>query len=117
MMRGPQFGHLFENLVLLEILKTRDHHRKSWNIYFWRSKEQEEYDFVIQTANKVVVIDAQVAIQSATAFSPSTLFRQDFLNSLVIPVACTFGGKQKELSKDCIQVPVSKLSSFLLENL
>lgn len=117
MMRGPSFGHLFENFVLIEILKARDHHRKSWNLYFWRSKEQEEYDFVIQARDKVVVIDAQVAIQSAKSFSPSALFRRDFLNTKIIPVACTFGGHQKEISNECRQIPVAELSKFLLEQL
>jgi uncharacterized protein len=117
MMRGPSFGHLFENLVLIEIIKTRDHHRKSWNLYFWRSKEREEYDFVIQAADKVIVIDAQVAIQSATAFSLSPLFKKDFLNSTILSVACTFGGKQKALSESCQQVPVTELGPFLLKNL
>ncbi len=117
MMKGPSFGHLFENLVYIEILKTRDHNRKSWNIYFWRSKEQEEYDFVIQSANKIIVIDAQVAIQSAKSFFPSSLFQQDFKNTKIMSVACTFGGKQKEISDNCTQVPINNLSSFLLENL
>jgi predicted AAA+ superfamily ATPase len=117
MMRGPSFGHLFENLVLIEILKTRDHHRKSWNLFFWRSKEREEYDFVIRSGNKVVVIDAQVAIQSAQAFTPSSLFQKDFPTSTVIPVACTFGGKKQVLSNTCQQVPVAELAPFLLQNL
>lgn len=78
MMRGPSFGHLFENLVLTEILKARDHHRQDWNVYFWRSKDQEEYDFVIKSSKSVVVMDAQVAIQSTKAFEPSALFKKIF---------------------------------------
>ncbi len=117
MMRGNTFGHLFENLVLTEILKTRDHHRKSWTLHFWRSKEMEEYDFVVRSANKIIVIDAQVAIQSAKAFTPSPLFKRDFDNSLITPVVCTFGGKQQAIEKNCLQVPVTELAPFLLQNL
>lgn len=117
MMRGPSFGHLFENLVLIEILKTKDHHRKSWNLFFWRSKEKEEYDFVIQAADKIIVIDAQVAVQSAKPFTPSLAFKQDFRNHTIIPLVCTFGGNQKDISNDCSQVPVQNLSSYLLGQL
>ncbi|MGE0633631.1 MAG: ATP-binding protein [Pseudobdellovibrionaceae bacterium] len=117
MMRGPAFGHIFENAVLVEILKTRDHHRKSWSLHFWRSKEQEEYDFVIRSANTVVVIDAQVAVQSAKAFAPSPIFQKDFPGTTIVPIVCTFGGKNQEISKNCRQVPVSELGDFLLQNL
>jgi predicted AAA+ superfamily ATPase len=117
MMRGPSFGHLFENLVLIEIIKTRDHNRKAWTLHFWRSKEGEEYDFVIRSGNTVVAIDAQVAIQSAQAFVTSQLFQKDFQGCQVIPIACTFGGKQQEISKTCLQVPVAELGKFLLQTL
>ncbi len=117
MMRGPSFGHLFENLVLIEILKTRDHHRKSWSVHFWRSKDGEEYDFVIRSTNKVIVIDAQVAIQSAQAIVASVIFKKDFPNSIIKSVVCTFGGKNQEISKDCRQIPVYELGNFLLQNL
>jgi uncharacterized protein len=115
--RSPAFGHLFENLVLTEILKTRDHHRKNWNIFFWRSKDGEEYDFVICSETKTVILDAKVAIQSAKALHLSPRIRRDLGKNPVQAAVCTYGGKRVALSDSCLQVPVAELASYLLESL
>lgn len=117
MFKGMAFGHLFENLVLTEILKTRDHHRKNWKVSFWRSKDGEEYDFIIQSATKTVVLDAQVSMQSPKKISLSALIRRDLGPNPVHVAVCTYGGKEVPLSDDCVQVPVFSLSSFLLKHL
>ena len=117
MFRSPSFGHLFENLVLTEILKARDHHRKNWQVSFWRSKEGEEYDFIIRSESKTVVLDAQVASQSAKKIVLSPSLLRDLGSNPVRSAVCTFGGKTSELSKTCDQVPVTYLAAYLLQNL
>jgi predicted AAA+ superfamily ATPase len=45
------YGKLLENLVAIE-LKRRSL-QAGWNLYYWKGREQEEVDFVIQQNNKV----------------------------------------------------------------
>lgn len=116
MFRSPQMGHLFENLVLTEILKCRDHHRKSWNLYFWRTKEGEEYDFIVEMENSFVVVEAKMAIQSAQPIRPSNALLRDLSSKPIRLAVCSPGGVRKPLSRDCLQVPVTELADFLLEN-
>lgn len=46
---SPQVGALFENQVLLEVLKTRDHHGLPWSIHHWRTRDGEEVDLVVES--------------------------------------------------------------------
>jgi polyribonucleotide nucleotidyltransferase len=43
---SPDWGRLFENLVAIELKKKASQDKSE--IYFWKSKEQEEVDFVIK---------------------------------------------------------------------
>jgi predicted AAA+ superfamily ATPase len=113
MFKSPAFGHLFENLVLTEILKARDHHRKNWQITFWRSKEGEEYDFIIQSSAHTVVLEAEVAMQSPKKLVLSALLRRDLGPNPITSVVCTYGGRKAFLSDECQQIPVSELGIFL----
>jgi predicted AAA+ superfamily ATPase len=81
MMKSPQAGHLFETLVLGEIVKTRDHNGFDWQLFFWRTRDGEEYDFVVASRDKVIVLDAQIAIQAAQPISASNGLRAAFKES------------------------------------
>lgn len=110
---SPQIGLLFETLVYEEIIKTRDHHRKDWNIFYWRTKEGEEIDFIIATGKKYILLESKMATQSVKAIeTPKSLYK-------IIPqkqvAVVTFGGTLKKLSENCQQVPISYLRDYLLE--
>lgn len=117
MFRSPSFGHLFENLVLVEILKSRDHFRREWNLFFWRSKDGEEYDFLVISGSKAVVIDAQVAIGSPKPIRLSEAIRRTLSAEAPNLVVCTYGGREQPLSDQCMQIPVANLSDYLQRSL
>lgn len=110
-------GHLFEILVLGEIVKTRDHNGCDWQLYFWRTRDGEEYDFVVVSKNRVVVLDAQIAIQAATPIQASTGLKTAFQNHELHLGAVTFGGREQLISRDCTQIPIASLAEYLLEKL
>jgi len=117
MMKSPQVGPLFETLVLSEIIKTRDHHRKTWQLFYWRTKDMEEYDFIISNGQKQVILDAQLSIQSAKPIHISKSLRRDFPSSQLSLGVVTFGGSFTKISTDCWQIPVTGLATFLLSEL
>jgi predicted AAA+ superfamily ATPase len=117
MMRSPQAGHLFETLVLGEIVRTRDHNGHDWQLYFWRTRDGEEYDFIVVSKNKVVVLDAQIAIQSATPIQASNGLKKAFKNHEMHLGAVTFGGREQLISRDCAQIPIASLGDYLISTL
>lgn len=48
---SPSFGHLVENLALIEISRTFTNHGIEPEIYFARTKEQIEIDFLVKLSN------------------------------------------------------------------
>ena len=100
LLASPQAGALFETLVLSEIVKFITNFGKNWKIALWRTKDGEEIDFVIEN--------------SADPVPLPTVLSKIFPNLKQI-ILVTFGGKKHWLSKDCLQVPLTELTDFLLE--
>lgn len=111
---SPQIGALFETLVFAEIMKFIRNYRKDWQIFFWRTKEREEIDFILQTSkNKIYAFEVKLAIQGiATAINYPSAFKKHF--SLQTPlIVVTFGGKRLQLSENCQVVPIATLHGYL----
>lgn len=49
---SPQAGAIFENLIFTEIIRTRDHLKADWEVFFWRTKDKEEIDFLVENGSK-----------------------------------------------------------------
>ncbi len=62
-------GGLFENFVLLELLKSRYNKGLDKNIYFYRDNNKNEIDFIVEKADKVDVIE----VKSGQTFSEALL--------------------------------------------
>ncbi len=50
-------GKLFEQFVILEIIKRIKYQYPSWRYYFWRTKTGIEVDLVIKTDNEIIPIE------------------------------------------------------------
>ena len=60
-------GHLFENLVVTEMLKHRLNEGKESNLYFYRDSNQNEVDVLVDNQTSLEAIE----VKSAMTFSPS----------------------------------------------
>jgi uncharacterized protein len=117
LLNSPQAGLLFETLVFAEIVKTRDHHSRDWELYYWRTKEGDEIDFlVLDRRGRCVALEAKLGIQSVEPVGLS-LRRRPGLPDLRQIGVVTAGGKIQPLSPESIQVPLAKLADHLLESL
>ena len=84
MSRDPLRGNLFENLVLLELIKSRLNQGLEHNLYFFRDSHGNEVDFIYKKAHNLVPIE----IKSAKSFDKS------FIKKLIY---------FRELAKDRVQ--------------
>ena len=62
-----QFGALFENLIIAELLKRRLHQGKRNNLYFWRDHKGSEIDVIIDHGDSLIPIE----IKSSRTYSQS----------------------------------------------
>lgn len=60
-------GHLFENMIVMELLKHRLNEGKEANLYFYRDSNQNEIDILVEHPSSMEAIE----VKSAMTFSPS----------------------------------------------
>ena len=118
LLASPQAGPLFETLVLGELIRCRDHLGLPMALHFWRTKEGEEIDFLVEIAGasgaRWVAIEAKLASQHVEPIVvPRGL-------SAAIPDLhevwiVTFGGTESRGSHTSTQVPIRNLADRLLD--
>jgi len=114
LMRSPQVGPLFETLVFAEIMKFIQNHGKQWQLYFWRTKEGEEIDFLIVTEKgRIIILDAKMSTHGAQAVKIPKQFQSLFPEVQEI-ILVTLGGERLQLSSSCATIPISELHDFLM---
>jgi len=111
----PQAGHIFENLVLSEVAKARDHLRLPIKLHYWRTKDGDEIDLIVESPLKRIFIEAKLAIQNVSAIDFSPGLRKVFSGKLDGYVV-TPGGTRQRLDAESEQIPVSQLGDLLVEN-
>ncbi len=111
---SPHSGSLFETLVFSELVKTRDNFLKDWQLHTWRTKEQNEIDFILRTERKTLFIEAKLGIHGAQPFELDREARKVFdppFHKLIV----TSGGEEIELNRDTTRVPISRLTDYLFK--
>jgi predicted AAA+ superfamily ATPase len=118
LLASPQAGPLFETLVLDELVRARDHRGLPINLHFWRTKEGEEVDFLVEAHGSVgprwIALEAKFAIQHVDPMTvPKTLAveRPDIREVWIV----TPGGSETRLSPSSIQIPIRQLANRLSE--
>src|SRR3990167_3979601 len=114
LLNSPQIGSLFETLVLSEIVKFMRNYGKDWELFFARTKDGQEIDFIIKSMQSGVhAIEAKYAIHGITksiAYPPALEKEFGFTSPLLI---VTSGGKNIKLSPNCITLPIAELHDYL----
>jgi len=109
---NPQIGAFFENIVLTEIIKTRDNQLKSWEIYHYRTKEKEEIDFIVVTPQAQLAIECKLSSREASRYkAPASAHKHKDFQYVVVSLD---GGPSARESQ---HVSLFELRNFLLMNL
>ncbi len=64
----PLRGALFENLIILELLKTRFNNGQRSNLFYWRDRTGNEIDVLLDQSGQVVPIEIKTAATFTTDF-------------------------------------------------
>jgi predicted AAA+ superfamily ATPase len=114
LMSSPQIGGLFETLVLAEIVKFMRNYGKDWELFFARTKDGHEIDFIIKTPRgDTYAFEAKYAIHGvskAINYPPALMKEFEFKTPLAV---VTSGGKKMKLSPHCMVLPITALHDHL----
>lgn len=73
--RDPLRGALFENMVLMELVKARTNSALDHTLYFYRDSHQNEVDILFKSGSLLIPVE----VKSAQTFNPSFLNGLDYL--------------------------------------
>lgn len=77
--RDPLRGHLFENLVILELVKYRFNQGLDHRLYYYRDVQKNEIDVIFKTGHELIPIE----IKSSRTFNTDFLKNLQFFQKLV----------------------------------
>lgn len=94
--RDPLRGHLFENLILLELMKTRLNQGLDPQLYYFRDMQRKEIDVIFKYGNELIPIE----IKSSKTYNSEFLESLHYFQSLTkerSPVGyLIYAGKQEQ---------------------
>lgn len=67
--RDPLVGQIFENMVVIECLKSQANQGKQPNLYFYRDSNSNELDILLPAGQQLTAIE----VKSASTYNPSLL--------------------------------------------
>jgi len=116
LLSSPHIGSLFETLVCAEIVKFIRNYGKDWELFFGRTKDGQEIDFIIKTAeNRAYLIEAKYAIHGVSkAVHVPAAFQKEFDAETPVLIV-TSGGQQLQLGTHCTSIPIAELHDYLQE--
>ncbi len=66
---GPMGGFLFETEVLSEILRAFHHRAREVEVRFWRTRDGQEVDFLVEADGRVFPVEVKMGSPDASALA------------------------------------------------
>ncbi len=92
----PLRGFIFENLVILELMKYRYNHGKEANFFYYRDSNQREVDLVIPIANTLIPVEIKVSQTYNKAFLSGVKYFSDLVGDEFKIGFIVYNGKQEQ---------------------
>jgi len=108
-LRDPAFGGLFENMVLVEALKTRLNAGRTPDLFFIRDRHGTEIDLVVEERGALHLFE----IKSSASFSPDFARNLELVRKAIPSVASAtvvYGGDEPAGLRDIPFVPFRDLA-------
>lgn len=109
---SPQMGALFENFILTEIIKFKLNHRVDIEVSYYRTKEGEEIDFVVQLNTRLLLIEVKLGTSSSRKIQFSSATKKIFGERPNF-IFVTYAGEKLQLAENQYQIPVAGLDEYM----
>jgi predicted AAA+ superfamily ATPase len=111
LVRDPLVGNIFENMVVMECLKSRYNQGKLSNLYFFRDGHGNEVDVIYQDGRNLIAME----IKSSSTFNPALFKSLDKMKNLTDKISkyyLLYQGEEKILSGDKFALRFDKTESI-----
>lgn len=98
-------GNIFENLIIIDLLKNKLNTAQQENLFFWRDKNGKEVDCIIETAGKLYPIEIKSSQTKSMHFFDGVNFYKNLAGLKSKQIFVVYGGKEKVVTKDGVMLP------------
>ena len=95
-MRGP----LFENMLVMEMMKHRYNQGKDGGVFFYRDSNQNEVDVLLKQEGKITAIEVKSSMTYHTSFENTLRQLQNWIKTPVTKRAVVYSGEFENSSSD-----------------
>ena len=85
-------GHLFENLIVMELLKHRLNEGKESDLYFYRDSNQNEIDVLKGNINAMEAIEIKSSMTYSQTFAKALLKVNDWVKAEITKKTIVYAG-------------------------
>ena len=96
----PLYGHLFENMMVMDFVKERLHQGKTPHCYFYRDQQGVEIDLVYQQGHQLSLIEIKSALTFHYGALENLIKMRDILGPKVQSTALVYQGTESFHTKE-----------------
>lgn len=94
---NPNKGHIFETMIMSNLLKQHYNHKKRPHIYFWNQKNQREIDVIIELETTLLLIEIKMTQTiRAEHFKHLLYFKENYKTNKTIKSYLIYAGNEKQ---------------------
>lgn len=104
-------GALFENMVIIDLLKQRLNNGSQDNLYYWRDKTGNELDVLLDTATSVTAIEIKAGATMNADYQKGLLYFKNIVNDkkVIKTIVCYTGSATQKRSNGVEVKPWEKV--------
>lgn len=96
LMRDPLRGNIFENLVILELIKYRYNQDKDLNLYYYRDNNNNEVDLIFKKSHQLIPIEIKSASTFTAAFTKSLKYLMGITKNRISTGYVIYNGENQD---------------------
>lgn len=109
----PLRGHLFENMVVLEVLKAIHNRGEKPNMYFYRDSSKNEVDILLEAGDGLQLLEVKSAQTVASDAMKPTRIVANILGQRVKNISLIYGGEDYQKRSDFEVLPYKDIESWI----
>lgn len=111
--RDKMRGALFENMVVMEVLKHRYNHGKEGGVFFYRDSNQNEVDILLKQEGEIIALEVKSSMTYNSSFEKTLKQIPSWINSPITKRAVVYSGDFENLSADIKLVNYNNLNKII----
>lgn len=109
----PLRGNLFENLVILEVLKTLHNTGSKPNLCFYRDASHNEADLLLETGDKLHLLEIKAAQTLASDAMQAAMRVKAVLGERVASMTLVYGGEEAQQRSAFTVLPYTQVQDWV----